>query len=378
MLNDTLVEFIINNYKWIMIISAVLLMILIGYIADATDFGRAGKDKNSSKDNKSMENDEDNSHKIDDEIINNQSSLSDINSVSNNDNFVIPNNNNVNEEVIAPSIVSENTVNIPYQEPIINEAPISDTLNQVTDVVEESNISPIQQSINNNPLDDFNNQPLENVNNVVEENNILFTNTSIDNQTTDLKPVSDISLESNINPVVEETTEPVLTNISDDNQETIQNASTDIVNPVVGENIQNQVNNSYEKGNNVSSSTMDEVYKNIENELTAEPVVPVSDVTANSNQTIVEQLGSEELVTPVVIDNNISLNDLSENMINNQNEETVQEVTKYATPVVVSQDEYNDISNANVNQELEEPSSKIDEVVKNSTEVDTMDDIWKF
>lgn len=347
MLNDTLVEFIINNYKWIMIISAVLLMILIGYIADSTDFGRAGKDKNSSKDNKSMENDEDNSHKIDDEIINNQSSLSDINSVSNKDNFVIPNNNNVNEEVIAPSIVSENTVNIPYQEPIINEAPISDTLNQVTDVVEESNISPIQQIINNNPLDDFNNQPLENVNNVVEENNILFTNTSIDNQTTDLKPVSDISLESNINPVV-------------------------------GENIQNQVNNFYEKGNNVSSSTMDEVYKNIENELTAEPVVPVSDVTANSNQTIVEQLGSEELVTPVVIDNNISLNDLSENMINNQNEETVQEVTKYATPVVVSQDEYNDISNANVNQELEEPSSKIDEVVKNSTEVDTMDDIWKF
>ena len=40
MFDDTIINFVVTNYKWIMIIGAVIFMILVGYIAETTDFGR--------------------------------------------------------------------------------------------------------------------------------------------------------------------------------------------------------------------------------------------------------------------------------------------------------------------------------------------------
>ena len=38
-------DFIVDNYIWFIVIGVVILMAVIGYIADKTDFGRKGKNE---------------------------------------------------------------------------------------------------------------------------------------------------------------------------------------------------------------------------------------------------------------------------------------------------------------------------------------------
>ena len=38
-------DFIVDNYVWFIVVGIIILMAVIGYIADKTDFGRKGKDE---------------------------------------------------------------------------------------------------------------------------------------------------------------------------------------------------------------------------------------------------------------------------------------------------------------------------------------------
>ena len=38
-------DFIVDNYVWFIVVGIIILMAVIGYIADKTDFGRKGKEE---------------------------------------------------------------------------------------------------------------------------------------------------------------------------------------------------------------------------------------------------------------------------------------------------------------------------------------------
>ena len=42
-------DFIVDNYVWFIVIVVIILMAVIGYIADKTDFGRKGKDESNTE-----------------------------------------------------------------------------------------------------------------------------------------------------------------------------------------------------------------------------------------------------------------------------------------------------------------------------------------
>ena len=168
-------DFIVDNYVWFIVVGIIILMAVIGYIADKTDFGRKGKtekvvEKKKEKPKKEKK-PQPTKIEVDAKGINELSQDVAEKNFNNSDNPVEPPVNS--DEVSLPPIDdSEPVVDQQFTAPMANEAvdqslfaPLTEetTENKVDQVVENNQVNEV---INEEPQNGENNQvdELQNIN----------------------------------------------------------------------------------------------------------------------------------------------------------------------------------------------------------------------
>ena len=155
-------NFIAENYVWFIVIGVVILMAVIGYIADKTDFGRQKNNGKSieKKPKKVKEVKEKKPIKVEVDAKGINDLNQDVIKNTSNDDYIPVENNNQN--IVEQSTISNENIDQSLFTPLeeTNNTVASNSVSEVID--DEKKVEPELQTINPTTLPD-NNQPVQNV-----------------------------------------------------------------------------------------------------------------------------------------------------------------------------------------------------------------------
>lgn len=123
---DKIIEFIISNYVWFIVIAVIIIMAIIGYIADKTEFGK-NKEKKEEQNNEIPQN-----------ILENESAL------------INQNNNVSNESIVEIKPQAEDTIDPSLFVPLSNNEQ-----DQPVYIEPSQNVNTEQNDENNNDIWQF-------------------------------------------------------------------------------------------------------------------------------------------------------------------------------------------------------------------------------
>lgn len=151
-------DFIVNNYVWFIVVGVIILMAVIGYIADKTDFGRKGKEEDT-KEKKVEKPKKEKKVKETKEKI--KVEAKGINELTQE----VAENNKVDVQESADLNVVEPVQNVQVNNENIDQslfAPLTDNVNEVipqnNEVVENTELKNVEPSKLENPIQENNNQ----------------------------------------------------------------------------------------------------------------------------------------------------------------------------------------------------------------------------
>ena len=151
-------DFIVNNYVWFIVVGVIILMAVIGYIADKTDFGRKGKEEDT-KEKKVEKPKKEKKVKETKEKI--KVEAKGINELTQE----VAENNKVDVQESADLNVVEPVQNVQVNNENIDQslfAPLTDNVNEVipqnNEVVENTELKNVESSKLENPIQENNNQ----------------------------------------------------------------------------------------------------------------------------------------------------------------------------------------------------------------------------
>lgn len=151
-------DFIVDNYVWFIVVGIIILMAVIGYIADKTDFGRKGKDEDT-KEKKVEKPKKEKKVKEKKEKI--KVEAKGINELTQE----VAENNKVDVQESADLNVVEPVQNVQVNNENIDQslfAPLTDNVNEVipqnNEVVENTELKNVEPAKLENPIQENNNQ----------------------------------------------------------------------------------------------------------------------------------------------------------------------------------------------------------------------------
>ena len=151
-------DFIVDNYVWFIVVGVIILMAVIGYIADKTDFGRKGKEEDT-KEKKVEKPKKEKKVKETKEKI--KVEAKGINELTQE----VAENNKVDVQESADLNVVEPVQNVQVNNENIDQslfAPLTDNVNEVipqnNEVVENTELKNVESSKLENPIQENNNQ----------------------------------------------------------------------------------------------------------------------------------------------------------------------------------------------------------------------------
>ena len=160
-----MLQFIQENYVWFIVGGIVLIMVIIGYFAEKTDFGAKKIEKKEKKSKTDELNEEEISHIIEENGVN--QGLSDLVS----ENAEIPNDiiddNQINEDLNAP--FGDSDMNADFNETEESEVENNDVNTEITDIDNVEETSNAEETVETNEDIDVNTDINENAETSVEE-----------------------------------------------------------------------------------------------------------------------------------------------------------------------------------------------------------------